>query len=488
MNQEYTPIFSAMKKYHKENVIPFDVPGHKHGKGLKEFTDYMGKTIMELDVNSMKCLDNILNPIGVIKESEQLAAEAYSAAHSFFLVNGTTAGIQAMIMSACEPGDKIIIPRNAHKSAIAGIILSGAIPVYIQPVIDKYLGIAMGVTVDSVRKAINRHPDAKAVFIINPTYYGAVSDLAVIIKLTHKNAMAVLVDEAHGAHMHFHNNLPMSAMELGADMSALSLHKTGGSLTQSSLLLLKEGSINYSKVKSNLNLMQTTSASYLLMASLDVARKQLALDGWKILSKTLNLAKHARELINEIEGLYAFGKELVGSAGVFDFDETKLGVHVSELGLTGFEVYDLLREKYKVQVELADMHNILAIVSLGDDEKSINALVHALKDISIKFRTNKKINKINKILENPNIIVSPRDAYFSEKRAVKLEDAADEISGESIMVYPPGIPIVTPGEKITKEMIEHIKLWKSEEAQLQGAEDPYVDYIRVLGREVNGGI
>jgi len=234
--------------------------------------------------------------------------------------------------------------------------------------------------------------------------------------------------------------------------------------------------------------MQTTSASYLLMASLDVARKQLALDGWKILSKTLNLAKHARELINEIEGLYAFGKELVGSAGVFDFDETKLGVHVSELGLTGFEVYDLLREKYKVQVELADMHNILAIVSLGDDEKSINALVHALKDISIKFRTNKKINKINKILENPNIIVSPRDAYFSEKRAVKLEDAADEISGESIMVYPPGIPIVTPGEKITKEMIEHIKLWKSEEAQLQGAEDPYVDYIKVLGREVNGGI
>ncbi|MGV8154374.1 MAG: aminotransferase class I/II-fold pyridoxal phosphate-dependent enzyme [Alkaliphilus sp.] len=487
MNQKHTPIFSAMKQYHKENVIPFDVPGHKHGKGLKEFTDYMGSITMELDVNSMKCLDNILNPIGVIKEAESLAAEAYFAEHSFFLVNGTTAGIQAMIMSACEPGDKIIIPRNAHKSAIAGIILSGSIPVYIQPEIDKHLGIAMGVTVESVKKAINRHPDAKSVFVINPTYYGAVSDLAEIINIAHRNNMAVLVDEAHGAHMHFHSELPASAMELDADMSALSLHKTGGSLTQSSILLLREGIINRTKAKRNLNLMQTTSASYLLMASLDVARKQLALEGRKLLSKTLNLARHARKTINEIEGLYAFGKELAGNAGVFNFDETKLGVHVSELGLTGFEVYDLLREKYKIQVELADMHNILAIVSLGDDEISLNALVNALKEIATKFKTTKKIKKINNILENPNLIISPRDAYFSEKRTLKLEDSKDEISGESIMVYPPGIPIVTPGEKITREMIEHIKLWKSEEAQLQGTEDPYVNYIRVLGRDLNGG-
>ncbi|MCD5415108.1 MAG: aminotransferase class I/II-fold pyridoxal phosphate-dependent enzyme [Clostridiales bacterium] len=485
MNQERTPIFNALKEYRKENIIPFDVPGHKHGKGLKEFANYMGNVVMELDVNSMKSLDNILNPIGVIKEAEQLAAQAYSADHSFFLVNGTTAGIQAMIMSACEPGDKIIIPRNAHKSAISGIILSGAIPIYIQSEIDKHLGIAMGVTVDSVKKAINRHPDSKAVFIINPTYYGAISDLAEITKIAHSANMVVLVDEAHGAHIHFHDQLPASAMELGADLSALSLHKTGGSLTQSSILLLKKGGINHAKVKKSLNLMQTTSASYLLMASLDVARKQLALEGCNLLAKTLNLARQARKMINKIKGMSAFGKELVGMPGVFDYDETKLGVHVSELGLTGFEVYDLLRDKYNIQVELADMHNILAIVSLGDDEKSINALAHALKDISLKFKTNKEIKKIDKILENPNIIVSPRDAYFSDKRSVKLENAVDEISGESVMIYPPGIPIVTPGEKITKEMIEHIKLWKKEEAQLQGTEDPYVDNIRVLGRDFN---
>ena len=485
MNQERTPIFNALKEYRKENIIPFDVPGHKHGKGLKEFANYMGNVVMELDVNSMKSLDNILNPIGVIKEAEQLAAQAYSADHSFFLVNGTTAGIQAMIMSACEPGDKIIIPRNAHKSAISGIILSGAIPIYIQSEIDKHLGIAMGVTVDSVKKAINRHPDSKAVFIINPTYYGAISDLAEITKIAHSANMVVLVDEAHGAHIHFHDQLPASAMELGADLSALSLHKTGGSLTQSSILLLKKGGINHAKVKKSLNLMQTTSASYLLMASLDVARKQLALEGCNLLAKTLNLARQARKMINKIKGMSAFGKELVGMPGVFDYDETKLGVHVSELGLTGFEVYDLLRDKYNIQVELADMHNILAIVSLGDDEKSINALAHALKDISLKFKTNKEIKKIDKILENPNIIVSPRDAYFSDKRSVKLENAVDEISGESVMIYPPGIPIVTPGEKITKEMIEHIKLWKKEEAQLQGTEDPYVENIRVLGRDFN---
>ncbi|PLX31938.1 MAG: arginine decarboxylase, partial [Clostridiales bacterium] len=311
-----------MKEYHKNQIIPFDVPGHKHGRGLTEFGNYFGARILELDVNSMKCLDNISNPVGVIKEAEELMAEAYSADHAFFLVNGTTAGVQAMILSACMPGEKLILPRNAHKSAINGLIISGALPVYLQPEIDDRLGISLGVTVESVEKAIIENPDAKAVFIINPTYYGMVSDIKRIIEIAHGHGMAVLLDEAHGAHFNFNEELPVSGLSAGADMAAASLHKTGGSLTQSSVLLMNDGLIDPVRVKTNLNLMQTTSASYLLMGSLDLARKNLAVNGKNELLRTIELARRARKAINGIPGLYAFGDEMVGRPGVYVFDET----------------------------------------------------------------------------------------------------------------------------------------------------------------------
>ncbi|EOD01708.1 aminotransferase class I/II-fold pyridoxal phosphate-dependent enzyme [Caldisalinibacter kiritimatiensis] len=480
-NQNKTPLFDALKEYYKKQVIPFDVPGHKHGKGLKEFAEFVGDKVLEIDVNSMKCLDNISNPIGVIKEAEDLAAEAYWADHAFFIVNGTTAAVQGMIMSVCEPGDKIILPRNAHKSAINGLILSGAEPVYIQPEINYELGIAMGVSLEEVEKAIVRNSDAKAIFIINPTYYGATSDIKEIVKLAHQYGIAVIVDEAHGAHFSFHEELPPEAIELGADMCAVSLHKTGGSLTQSSLLLLKEGLIDPKKVKTVLNLTQTTSASYLLMSSIDVARKMLAVHGDKILTKVLKLSRYAREEINKIDGLYAFGKELIGSPGVFDFDETKLSINVSGLGLTGFEVYDILRDEYNIQMELGDVFNILAIISVGDTKESIDSLIESLKDISKKYKKQKITFNKGPILKNPEVIISPRDAFYSRKKVVKLEEAEGEISGESIMAYPPGIPIVTPGERISKEIIDYIKFLKNQHSLLQGTEDPYVENIKVLG-------
>lgn len=481
LNQSNAPLFEAMKEYHKKNVIPFDVPGHKHGIGIKEMTDYFGSTMLELDVNAMKSLDNICNPIGVIMEAEELAAKAYGAEHAFFLVNGTTSGVQTMIMSICSPGDKVILPRNAHKSATTALILSGAVPVYIQPEINEDLGIAMGVSLEEIENAITDHPDAKAIFLINPTYYGATSDLKSIVDLAHERDIAVLVDEAHGAHMRFHEDLPLEAMDIGVDMCAVSTHKTGGSLTQSSLLLLNKGFIDAKTVKTTLNLTQTTSASYLLMASIDIARKQLATKGKEMLEKVLNLSRWARDEINKIEGLYAFGKELIGTPGVFNFDETKLGVNVRKLGLTGFEVYDILRDEYNIQTELGDMYNVLAIISLGDTEESIGALVDALKDIAKKYSSDRVIRGKKGILRNPEVIVSPRAAYYSRKKLVRFEDAEGEVSGESIMAYPPGIPVVTPGERITSEMIEYIMRLKEEHSLLQGTEDPYVEYIKVLG-------
>ncbi|MBP2027465.1 arginine/lysine/ornithine decarboxylase [Acetoanaerobium pronyense] len=478
-NHDLLPLMDAIKEYDEKDVIPFDVPGHKHGKGTKELVDFFGERVMRIDVNSMKCLDNIGNPVSVIKEAQDLLADAYGADHAFFLTNGTSSGVQAMIMSACQAGDKVILPRNAHKSAINALILGGITPVYVQPEMDENLGIAMGVTLDKIREAIAINPEAKAVFLINPTYYGASSNLKAIVELCHKNDMAVLVDEAHGAHLHFHEELPMSAMEAGADMSAVSLHKTGGSLTQSSGLLLKEGIIDKNRVKTIINLTTSTSASYLLMASLDGARKILATRGREILCEKLELVRWARKEINAIDGMYAFSTELVDKEGVFSFDETKLGINVSKLGLTGFQAYDILRDEYNIQMELGDIYNVLGIVSLGDSKDAIEALVDALKDISLKYK--KEEFKCDLLaLENPEVVIIPRDAFYMEKKILPLTDSVGEISGEYIMAYPPGIPILSPGERITKSIIDYIEVLKTQKSVLTDNHDPSGEYIKVL--------
>jgi len=479
-DQSKTPLFDAVKRHIEKNIVPFHVPGHKYGKGLKEFADFVGQNVMLMDLNGMEDLDNANNPIGVIYEAEKLFASAFGAQYAYFLVNGTTSGVQAMIMSACEPGDEIILPRNAHKSVFGGVILSGAVPVYVQPEINNEIGVALGVSIDNVKKAILKHPHAKAVFVINPTYYGVASDLKSITRTAHKFGMAVLVDEAHGAHMGFHNDFPLTAMEVGADMSAVSTHKTGGSLTQSSALLLRGHKIQPEAVKQVLNLTMTTSSSYILMSSIDVARKQLALYGEEMLDETLRLARMARHEINKIEGLYAFGKELIGTAGVYDFDETKLGINVRNLGITGYEAERILRDEYNIQIEMSDLYNILAIISLGDTQESIERLVDALKSMAKKLGV-KDVKKPTIIPHSPQVIVSPRDAFYSYKKPMKLEDAVGEVSAEMVMAYPPGIPLILPGERITRDLVDYIRILKEEECQLQGTADPYVNYIRVLG-------
>ncbi len=480
LDQFKTPLFDAVKRYVDDNVIQFHVPGHKKGTGLKEFRDYIGSRVFEMDANGMQDLDFANNPTGVIYESERLLAQAYGAQNAFFLVGGTTAGVQAMIMSACEPGDKIIIPRNAHKSTIGGIILSGAMPVYVQPEINEQLGIAMGITEESLRKAIKENPHAKAVFLINPTYYGAASDLKSLVRIAHRHEMAVLVDEAHGAHMSFHDDFPLTAMEVGADMSSSSMHKTAGSLTQSSVLLLRSNLVSPERVKQVLNLTHTTSSSYLLMCSLDVARKQIATQGSEMLEEALRLARMAREEINKIEGLYAFGKELIGTPGCYDFDETKLGISVAGLGFTGYEMEEKLRNEYNIQIELSDMHNIMGIVSIGDTEENIVALINALKDISSKTEV-KEYRKTTIVTQNPKMIVSPRDAFYSHKKSVPLKDSVGEIAGEMIMAYPPGIPVICLGERITQDIIDYIEILKKQRCQMQGTADPHINSIMVLG-------
>jgi arginine decarboxylase len=480
MNHHAVPLFEALKDYHERQVIPFDVPGHKHGRGLQAFGEYFGEKVLQLDVNSMKCLDNLSHPSGVIRDAEELLADAYGVDYGFFMVNGTSSAVQAMVMSMCKPGEKFLLPRNAHKSAINAIILTGAVPAFIQPEINVELGIAMGVTLKTVQEGFERHPDAKGVFVINPTYFGAASELKAIIDYAHGLGKMVVVDEAHGAHFHFHQDLPASAASLGADLAAISVHKTGGSLTQSSALLINEGRIDRQTVRTMINLTQTTSASYLLMTSLDMARRNLVLNGPSILGNVLEMAKDAKRRINEIDGCYAFGSELIGTPGVFNFDDTKLTVKVTGLGLTGFEVYDLLRDEYNIQMELGDANNILGIMSLGDTQGHVDAVVDALRDLSSRFYTGNPLSFVNIPMTVPQTVLTPRDAFYSQKVSVKLRDAVGKISGESLMAYPPGIPIVTPGELITSEMIDYIEFLKGQNTLLTDLADDTIEHIRVI--------
>lgn len=480
--QNKTPLFTALQEVKDKQIIPFDVPGHKQGRGNPDMLQYFGETLMACDVNSMKPLDYLSNPTGVIKEAEDLMADAFGADYAYFLVNGTSFGVQAMIMSACSPGDEVILPRNVHKSAINGLILSGALPVYVQPEVREDLGMACGMSFEVIQEAIDSHPRAKAVFIINPTYYGMVSDLAKITAYAHEKNMAVIVDEAHGTHFGFNNNLPKSAMEVGADMAAVSLHKTGGSLTQSSALLLRKGLIDEERVRSMLSLTQTTSASYILMSSLDVARKNLSVHGEERMNELLELSAYARERVNSIGGYYAFGHDLVGNRGIYDFDATKLGIKVSNLGLTGLHVYDLLRDIYNIQVEFGDTYNILAIISLGDYRVQVDALIDALIQIKENYSTSENVEE-DVTLINPKVILSPREAFYANKRVIPIKEAVGKISGESIMTYPPGIPIVSPGEQITEQMVRYLQFLKNEKTLITGLLDPEVNNIHIIDED-----
>lgn len=479
LSQEHAPIYEALKDYKSKRIVPFDVPGHKQGRGNRELRDFLGNDCVSIDVNSMKPLDNLCHPTSVIKEAEDLAADAFGADNAFFMVNGTTSAVQAMIMSVCKEGHKIIMPRNVHRSAINSLILIGAIPVYINPGIHNELGISLGMSIDNIKKAINENPDAKAIFVNNPTYYGICSNLKEIVQLAHEKGMYVLVDEAHGTHFYFDKRLPISAMEAGADMAAVSIHKTGGSLTQSSMLLMKNSKISPDYVRTIINLTQTTSGSYLLLSSLDIARRNLALNGEDIFEEVISIAEYARKEINKIDGYYGFSKELINGEDIYDFDVTKLTINTLDTGLAGIEIYDILRDEYGIQIELGDVASILAIISVGDTRYNIERLVSSLSEIK-RIYAKEQRDIFDHEYINPIVKISPKEAFYSNKDKVKLVESKGKISGEFVMCYPPGIPILAPGELITEEIIESILYSKGKGSLVTGPEDMNIEYINVL--------
>jgi len=484
--QTDTPLLAAMEHYVHDSVIPFHTPGHKQGKGMHVTLEKLiGKQALALDLALIEELDDFYEPYGCIKDAQDLAAQLYGADHSFFVINGTTGGIYAMIMATAGPGQKIIVPRNAHRSIIGGIILSGAIPIFMQPEIDHELGIAMGVTPETVKATVTAHPDAKAVLIINPTYYGVATDLQQIVEIVHHCGMVALVDEAHGPHLKFSGRLPLQAIDAGADICAQSSHKIIGALTQASLVHCIEGRICVSHLKTMLQLTQSSSPNYMMLASLDVARMQMAVEGEKLIEKSIDLANWARQEINKIPGLYCFGTEKIGNPGVFELDPTKVTVTVKGLGLTGAEAEGVLRHQYKVQAELSDLYNLLFMITLGDSEYEVKILVAALVDLALKHAKPlaHKGHEYRADTHYPALpygVLSPREALFGKTRMMSFEDSVGMICAEIVTVYPPGIPLLCPGEKITQEMIDHCRRLQQGGMHISGPQDCTLQIIKVV--------
>lgn len=478
MNQEKAPIYEALERFRRMRVVPFDVPGHKHGRGNPELVQLLGEKCVGIDVNSMKPLDNLCHPTSVIREAEELAADAFHASHAFLMVGGTTSAVQAMVLSCCKKGDKIILPRNVHRSVINALVLCGAKPVYVNPDTDVNLGISLGMKVSRVKQAIEQNPDAVAVLVNNPTYYGICSDLRTIVKLAHEKGMKVLADEAHGTHFYFGENMPVSAMDAGADMASVSMHKSGGSLTQSSLLLIGKN-MSEGHVRQIINLTQTTSGSYLLLSSLDISRRNLALRGRESFARVVELADYARDEINKIGGYYAFSKELINGNSVFDFDRTKLSVHTLEIGLAGIEVYDILRDEYDIQIEFGDIGNILAYLSIGDRRQEVERLVSALAEVKRCYQKD-KTGMLSQEYVEPHVVTTPQESFYAEKEAIPLLETEGRVCSEFVMCYPPGIPILAPGEMISKEIIEYIVYAKDKGCSMTGPEDAKIEKLNVL--------
>lgn len=477
-----TPFFTKLKAYALSDTVCHDVPGHKLGHIDNDMMDFVGKNVFKLDANAPRGLDNLNRPSGVILEASELMADAFGAEKSYFLTGGTTMGILAMIMSTCRAKEKIILPRNVHKSAINALILSGAVPIFVKPYIDQELGIANHMDYEEVKKAIEENPDAMGVLVINPTYFGVTSDLEKIVNLAHEYDMKVLVDEAHGSHFPFSDKLPIGSMEAGADLASCSLHKTVGSLTQSSILIAQGPRVDHVRLRSTINMIQSTSPSGLLLASLDVARKTMFFDGPDKLPKLMEMAKKTREKINQIPGLKALGKAYFKSRNAFNYDETKIIVKVSDLGLTGFDVYKELFDTYHIQLELAETHLILAVLSIGTTQKDLDILVDALKAISDTYMPMQLEPIMPKIKYSyPEAYTRPREAYHAPKKYLPIYQAVDEIAAESIMIYPPGIPIVIPGEVISQDILDDLDFYQRSGSVILS--DTESGYIKVIDKE-----
>ncbi len=489
LDQTQTPLLSAIQASGCSVHAPFYAPGHKRGRGASpHLQEFLGQAALQVDLPELPELDNLFAPEGVIQAAQALAAEAFGAEHSYFLANGSTCGIEAAILATCGPGDKIIVPRNAHRSVVAGLVLAGAMPVFVEPEYSPELGLPLGIRVDAIATTLRHHPDTRAVLLVSPTYHGLCSDIAAMAELTHARGIPLLVDEAHGAHFAFHPDLPETALNQGADLVVQSTHKVLGALTQASMLHGQGNRIHRSRLEAALQLTQSTSPSYLLLASLDAARQQMAINGKALLSDTLELVRQMRSGLAQLPSLRVVQPaDVLPFSSVKALDLTRLTVDVSGLGITGLEADEILHEELGVTAELPELRHLTFIVSIGntpaDSERFLAGFkILAKEGVVVGANGRLPLPGFYPIEQPPFFqpVVTPREAFFAATASLSAGDAIGRLSAETISPYPPGIPTLVAGEAITATALEQLKTIKQQGGYVTGCSDSSLETLKVL--------
>lgn len=471
---DQTPIYTAIKEYIGENNSRLHMPGHIGGASMAEEL----QTVSRMDVTEVPGLDDLHLPRRAILEARRLMAEAYGATDSLFLVNGATSGIHALFLSL-SPEAQVLIPRNMHRSFYGGMVLSGACPVYVPPTLEKYLGIALAVMPQKIAEQLASHPRIEAVFMTSPSYYGTTSDIHAIALTAKKYKTLLYVDEAHGGHFPFHPDYPPAALKSGADAVVNGLHKTLPVLNQGAVL---HGSTQapWGKIEAAFSLLTTTSPSYPILASLDLARELMTASGEDLLQKSLLLARLYKKKINTIKGLQCLDEKSLAFSGVTGMDPLKVLISIESPELNGVQVAALLRSDYHIQVELAEERVVLAMMSIFHQDEEWDKLYKALKSIAKKYLTSSLPFTPALLPPWPDVVLSPRQAFFARRRRVRFSECQGQISGEIAAVYPPGIPCLLPGEKISPQIFDYLLYIKERKITVQGLTDPELNYINII--------
>jgi arginine/lysine/ornithine decarboxylase len=472
------PIVEALGRYQDSGTVPFSCPGHKLGGGaLPEVVGMLGHELFAADV----WLGTVAHD-RALRAAEALAAAAWAADRCYFLGNGSSSGNHAFLLAAADPGDEVIVARDLHKSMLAALILTGVRPVYVAPRLHPELGIGVGVHADDVAAALDAHPAAKLVAITSPSYFGVAADLPAITRVAHARDVAVYVDEAWGPHFAFHPQLPPSAMAAGADGAVTSTHKMLSSLSQSSILNVRDGRVAPARVASAVRLTQTTSPLLPLLASIDACRRQMALEGEALLSRTLSLAAHARRWLGMLRGLRVLDGDRLG-LGPHQLDLTKLVIDVGGLGITGLVAERALRERFAIAPEGSDLSSVVLAVTIGDTRISVARLVRAfaaLCDERLPVAVDGPPRSSGPVIAPGVQAMTPRSAFFAATRAVPLAGAVGEVAAELVTPYPPGIPVLAPGEVITVDKLAYLAQGTAHGMYVCGPADPSLATIQVV--------
>lgn len=487
LDQRQAPYFEAWVQYQRDGIVSFSTPGHKQGRGAApELVTAFGEAALALDIPHAGGVDDTHLSRGLLRQAERLAAAAWQADDTIFLLNGSTTGNLAFMLAACRPGDTVVVSRTLHTSLLAGLILSGARPVYAHPAIHPDANVALDVPPDAVRTALEQHPEARAVALVSPAYTGVSSDIAEIGRICHSREVALFIDEAWGPHFAFHPSLPPSAMQAGADAAVTSIHKLLGGLTQTALLTMRGRRITRSRLMSAVSLVHTTSPAAMLYASIDAARRRMATEGEHLLSRTIELAWEVRRALATIPGLRVLGPELVDGRPGAGFDPTRILVDVHGLGLTGYQAEAILRERFRIAVEMSDLVSVMLLVTIGDTPETIRHLTEGFVGLARTATqcparaTSADLRSTGAVLASARQVLTPREAFFAAAEAVPLGEAVGRIAAEPITPYPPGIPVVAPGELIAPEVVEYLRAGLASGMYLNGPADPTLRTVRVV--------